>query len=152
MYFTVRNFASLIDVTPRVVYMWCKNGSLCSIIKNGVIHISIENAIDFIYVNRKYQKALKNTRQECNWKELSEYILKAIEDRPRLYSIEDLMDIFKVKYSTVKTWVRERKIDSYKSRTTYRGRIFSEDSISSFVTKNEQYEWLFERYLESRQS
>lgn len=150
IYFTTGDVASLIGVTRRNVILWCNNGVLRSVTKRKrARYISVGTFIDFLYVNPKYQKDIRNKQCKGDQKEIIEYIIEVIDSRPRLYSVEDLMDIFNVSGSTVRHWKADGQIVPYKKRPIYKSFLYDEDSVRQFSYRKKKYEDAFTRYLES---
>lgn len=134
----------------KIVDIWCKNGKLKAYKRSHKTgwFVKGRTLIDFLYYNPKWRdQFLASEYHSERLDEIKKAILQNLSVRPRIYSTQEIADIFCVSIETVKSWVKSKWIIPIKHKPTYGGYLFDEEGIREFVNDFPRYKDVYERYL-----
>lgn len=132
--YSTTQVASIVGVHPKTIVNYCRNGRLKAYqsVKGGSYTIAGKDFLKFIYKTpsfipymRKYAKSLEVRA-----------MLGYIDTLPKVYTLKEVCDIFKIKPSTLLLWVRIDYIKpfSYESGTQY-SPTFRDKEIKDMVNR-----------------
>lgn len=144
--------AALIDVHNDSVQSWCRNGKLKARKnkKSRVWVITGKSLADFLYYNPKYQETYRNKKYQGYKKMVRDAIMQEIDARPAVFDLRLLCDIFDVDYETTKYWMCCGGLKPLKTRSAYGARLFTQESVQTFVDETSKLSAKFSHYMRTR--
>lgn len=141
-----------LGVSRRVSCEWCVSKKIkATRDKKNNWAITGNAFVMFLYHNPRYRNYFQNCQFSSPKKtEIQSMILTRLLSFPPIYSSDEIADIFCVARNSIRYWIKQEYIIPIKDRPSYGGKLFTEESITDFLQKFPEYQYLYDRYKKSK--